>query len=128
MPIVHPNAATTLARDPRERPAASVYRTPVPGEIMTINEVTRNSTLRANAPIGNLADTRMSLLGAAGKVLGLCPELTLFLIQPNRRFVCFVAHERNPVLAVHPEGRELSVLKNPIRKPSIDLVTARPAR
>src|SRR5258708_35016372 len=48
MPIVHPNAATTLARDPRERPAASVNRTPVPGETMTMNEVTRNSTLTIN--------------------------------------------------------------------------------
>ena len=45
MPSVHPNAATTLARDPRERPAASVYRTPVPGDTTTTSAVIRNSML-----------------------------------------------------------------------------------
>ena len=45
MPSVHPKAATTLARDPRESPAASVNRTPVPGEMMTISDVTRKSML-----------------------------------------------------------------------------------
>ena len=45
IPSVHPNAATTLARDPRESPAASVNSTPVPGEAMTIREVIRNSML-----------------------------------------------------------------------------------
>src|SRR5688572_21815312 len=45
MPSVQPNAATTLAFAPRERPAASVYSTPVPGDTITISEVTRNSQL-----------------------------------------------------------------------------------
>src|SRR5262245_3851556 len=45
MPSVHPNAAMTLARDPRASPAASVNSTPVPGDMMTISDVTRNSML-----------------------------------------------------------------------------------
>src|SRR5262245_29277091 len=45
MPSVHPNAATILARDPRERPAAKVNSTPVPGDAMTIRDVIRNSML-----------------------------------------------------------------------------------
>jgi hypothetical protein len=49
MPSVHPNAAMTLARDPRERPAASVNRTPVPGDTMTISDVTRNSMLNGDS-------------------------------------------------------------------------------
>ena len=43
MPSVQPNAATTLARDPRARPAAMVNSAPVPGEATTMNEVRRNS-------------------------------------------------------------------------------------
>ncbi len=43
MPSVQPNAATTLARVPRERPAASVTSTPVPGEATTISDVSRKS-------------------------------------------------------------------------------------
>src|SRR3954454_4532479 len=53
MPSVQPKAATTLARDPRESPAARVNSTPVPGETITMSEVMRNSRvtihLRANA-------------------------------------------------------------------------------
>ena len=45
MPSVQPKAATTLARAPRDRPAASVNRTPVPGEAMTISEVSKNSSV-----------------------------------------------------------------------------------
>ena len=42
---VQPKAATTAARVPRDRPAASVTRTPVPGDATTISEVIRNSML-----------------------------------------------------------------------------------
>jgi hypothetical protein len=42
-------AAMTLARAPREKPAAIVYRTPVPGVATTMSEVTRNSMLTATA-------------------------------------------------------------------------------
>ena len=52
MPRVHPKAATVLARDPRERPAAIVKSTPVPGETTTINEVTRKSMLTAGLLAG----------------------------------------------------------------------------
>src|SRR5690242_12672941 len=45
IPSVQPNAATTLARRPRERPADSVYSTPVPGVATTISEVSRNAAL-----------------------------------------------------------------------------------
>src|SRR5215212_3856072 len=45
MPRVHPKAATTLARAPRDRPAANVNRTPVPGEATTIRDVIRKSVL-----------------------------------------------------------------------------------
>ena len=45
MPTVQPNAATTLARDPREMPAARVYSTPVPGDATTMSDVIRNSQL-----------------------------------------------------------------------------------
>src|SRR5260370_16111144 len=44
IPSVQPNAAAMLARDPRLSAAASVYSTPVPGETMTINEVTRKES------------------------------------------------------------------------------------
>src|ERR1700755_2405439 len=44
MPSVQPNAAATLARDPRLSAAASVYSTPVPGETMTISEVMRKAS------------------------------------------------------------------------------------
>jgi hypothetical protein len=49
MPSVQPSAAIKLALAPRDRPAASVYRTPVPGVTTTISVVARNSglTLRA---------------------------------------------------------------------------------
>ena len=47
MPSVQPKAATMLARDPRERPAAMVKRTPVPGETTTMSEVIRNAMLTA---------------------------------------------------------------------------------
>jgi hypothetical protein len=43
MPKVQPKAATMLARDPRDRPVASVNSTPVPGETTTISDVIRNS-------------------------------------------------------------------------------------
>ena len=42
---MHPNAATTLARRPRARPAAIVKSAPVPGEATTISVVTRNPIL-----------------------------------------------------------------------------------
>src|SRR5258706_12802630 len=45
MPSVQPNAATTLARGPRDSPAASVYSTPIPGDATTISEVMRKSQL-----------------------------------------------------------------------------------
>jgi hypothetical protein len=45
MPRVHPNAATMLDRRPRERPVASVYRTPVPGDTTTTSDVTRKPVL-----------------------------------------------------------------------------------
>jgi hypothetical protein len=35
IPSVHPNAATTLPRTPRDSPGASVISTPVPGEATT---------------------------------------------------------------------------------------------
>ena len=47
MPSVQPKAATMLARDPRERPAAMVKRTPVPGDTTTMREVIRNAMLMA---------------------------------------------------------------------------------
>jgi hypothetical protein len=54
IPSVQPNAATTLARDPRDSPAASVNSTPVPGEAMTINDVTRNSRLTADPMVATV--------------------------------------------------------------------------
>src|SRR5262249_35414452 len=45
MPSVQPNAATMLAREPRDRPVAKVNSTPVPGEITTISDVSRKSRL-----------------------------------------------------------------------------------
>src|SRR5436309_321176 len=45
IPSVQPNAATTLVRRPRERPAATVYRTPVPGETTIRSVVSRKATL-----------------------------------------------------------------------------------
>src|SRR5438128_1086452 len=50
MPSVQPNAATTLMRPPREKPVASVYSAPVPGEATTISEVSRNSMVMIAAP------------------------------------------------------------------------------
>jgi len=44
MPSVQPNAAATLARDPRVSAAASVYSTPVPGDTITISEVSRKES------------------------------------------------------------------------------------
>jgi hypothetical protein len=43
IPSVQPKAATTAARVPRDRPAASVTKTPVPGEATIIRDVIRNS-------------------------------------------------------------------------------------
>jgi hypothetical protein len=45
IPSVHPMAAITLARAPRERPAASVKSTPVPGEMTTTRDVKMNAVL-----------------------------------------------------------------------------------
>jgi hypothetical protein len=43
IPSVQANAATRLARQPREIPAATVYSTPAPGVATTISVVSRNS-------------------------------------------------------------------------------------
>jgi hypothetical protein len=40
----------TLARFPRESPAANVKRTPVPGDATTISDVNRNSMFTAKVP------------------------------------------------------------------------------
>jgi hypothetical protein len=40
IPRVHPNAATTLARRPRARPAAIAKSAPVPGEATMIRVLT----------------------------------------------------------------------------------------
>jgi hypothetical protein len=44
IPSVQPNAAAMLARDPLVSAAASVYSTPVPGEAITISEVSRKAS------------------------------------------------------------------------------------
>jgi hypothetical protein len=44
MPSVQPKAATTLACQPRERSAASVKSTPMPGEATTISDVIRSGS------------------------------------------------------------------------------------
>ena len=43
IPSVQAKAATRLARQPREIPAATVYSTPAPGVATTISVVSRNS-------------------------------------------------------------------------------------
>ena len=43
MPSVQANAATRLACQPRETPAARVYSTPAPGVATTMSVVSRNS-------------------------------------------------------------------------------------
>jgi hypothetical protein len=45
IPVVQPNAAATLARQPQKRPVETVYITPVPGIKTTTNEVIKNSVL-----------------------------------------------------------------------------------
>ena len=50
MPSVQPKAATTLAREPRDRPVAMVNSTPVPGETTMISVVSRKSMLIMQPP------------------------------------------------------------------------------
>src|SRR5262245_106946 len=107
MPSVHPNAATTLARDPRERPAASVNRTPVPGETMMISEVTRKSIVTDGPPpLPTCSRTRRQRRGAGRRAPvtgGLLvavhdldqPRLTESAaqdLQPDRQAVADEAH------------------------------------
>src|SRR6478672_10587330 len=51
IPSVHANAATRLARQPREIPAATVYSTPAPGVATTISVVSRNSGVTVVSPL-----------------------------------------------------------------------------
>jgi hypothetical protein len=45
IPAVQPNAAAMLARQPRNRPVETVYKTPVPGIKTTTRDVIKNSVL-----------------------------------------------------------------------------------
>src|SRR5689334_14861466 len=56
MPSVQPNAATMLAREPRDRPVASVNSTPVPGDTTTISEVSRKSRLTGFSSLSGHCD------------------------------------------------------------------------
>jgi hypothetical protein len=52
MPSVHPNAATTPARAPREIPADNVISAPVPGIATITSDVSRNAKLTQTAYLG----------------------------------------------------------------------------
>ena len=47
---------TPLALEPRERPAASVWRTPVPGVATTTNVININSVLNGPIPLSDGPD------------------------------------------------------------------------
>jgi hypothetical protein len=68
IPSVQANAAKTLARAPRERPAARVNRTPVPGDATTISDVNKNSVLITKSPKGCVSSALRSVGGAAKMV------------------------------------------------------------
>src|SRR4051794_1757819 len=83
IPMVQPNAATTLAREPRDSPAASVNSTPVPGEATTMNEVMRNS--RLTGVLRLFVADRMSRFGAADKLSPDPPQHLLHMGDRRRR-------------------------------------------
>src|ERR1700761_3666438 len=75
MPSVQANAATRLARQPRDTPAASVYSTPAPGVATTTSVVSRNSgvisaALAAELPPALERTVRLRLLVATVLVSG----------------------------------------------------------
>ncbi len=51
IPAVQPIAAAMLARQPRKRPADTVYITPVPGIRTTTRDVIKNSVLNIFSPV-----------------------------------------------------------------------------
>src|SRR5215213_2043336 len=66
MPSVQPKAATTAALGPRDRPAASVTSTPVPGDATMTNEVQEIDV--HDAPAGPEASAGASCLPGAWRV------------------------------------------------------------
>src|SRR2546423_15495295 len=84
-----------LARRPRERPAANVYSTPVPGETTTTSDVTRKAVLTRLL----LPDRLLSVLAdderfEDGPRRALAADRSPLLLSNRRRFVPVPAQVR----------------------------------